>query len=476
VLLALLLAGSMVALWFALTRITRSTLEQDERVALEGVASLTAPLVIGLADDPAELSMGLRQAQVAAGLDMLQVLNSIGETVSPLGGMPASSLVGSARLEELLRQAPVTLLQDGVRGRQFLHIRPLDGGGYVAAVRGAQMFELRLADMNRLVLLWSGVLLLVSWLLAALIVRRVVTRPIEKLIEQAASMATGVTSDLALGEDSEEYGMLRKSMRDMARRISQDRDRIRRHADELQRMNVELGMAQEQLIRTEKLAAVGQLAAGMAHEIGNPVGIILGYTEILENPSLSEAKRTQVLGQIRKAIDRIDITIKDILNYSRPAEDEDSDANPEAEVSSVLDLLAPQKRFRSVETRVTNTLERGTSVSLPPSRLKQVLLNLFLNAADAMNGDGLLEIGLGELKGMVVIAVTDSGPGISEELAYRIFDPFFTTKEPGKGTGLGLFVCQTVVNHYGGSISVEGRPGKGARFTLSLPSGGKQRS
>ena len=469
--LALILGSALGGLWFALTGLTRSALEEDETSAVREVASITVPLVLGLADDPRELSQGLSQAQQTGNLDALQVLDSIGETVAPNSGMPALILLGSERLNLLLKAAPTSQRLDTPRGGFFVHVRALPGGGYLFLARSAKGFDDRLAHFNQVVLFWALGLLLAASLLATVLVRSVITRPIERLLEQAGSIATGNSAESVLANESGEFGVLRKSLRDMATRINLDRDQIRQHADELQRINVELTQAQEQIIRTEKLASVGQLAAGMAHEIGNPIGIILGYTEILETPGLSEAKRNEILAQIRKAIDRIDTTIKDILNYSRPAEDEASDAYPPAEVQAVLDLLRPQKRFRNVVVQLDNVLPPMTTASIPPSRLKQVLLNLFLNAADAMETGGTISVDLKLDANKVVLVLSDTGPGIPEELAYRIFDPFFTTKEVGKGTGLGLFVCETVVTMYGGTISVEGRPGVGARFTISLPAG-----
>lgn len=468
--LALILGSALGGLWFALTHYTHAALEEDEVASLERVAAITVPLVIGLADDPQELSDGLSEAQQTGNLEALQVLDDLGDTVAPKSGMPASILLGSQRLASLLARAPLSLRLDIPRGGFFLHIRPLAGGGHLFLARSAYNFDERLQQLNQVVLFWALALMLGASIIAAVLVRIVVFRPIEKLLRQAGRIATGAPPEQALAEEpSGEFGALRKSIRDMAARINKDRDRIQQHAEELQHINQELLLAQNQLIRTEKLASVGQLAAGMAHEIGNPIGIILGYTEMLEAGGLTDSRRAEILAQIRKAIDRIDSTIKDILNYSRPAEDEASDAYPLAELQSVIDLLRPQKRFRNVEVTIQDRLPPLTTLSIPPSRLKQVLLNLLLNAADAMSSQGTVTVELGLRQQDAELSITDTGPGIPPDLEYRIFDPFFTTKEVGKGTGLGLFVCQTVINTYGGTLLVEGRLGQGARFVIRLP-------
>lgn len=468
--LALTLGSALGGLWFTLTHYTYIALEEDEVASLERVAAITVPLVIGLADDPHELSQGLSDAQRTGKLESLQVLDELGETVAPGSGMPASILLGSQRLAGLLEQAPVSKRLEMPRGAFYVHAQPLSGGGHLFLARSTRDFDERRHHMNRVVLFWAIALMLGASIAAAVLVRIVVFRPIEELLRQAARIATGAQPEAALADaPSAEFGALRKSIRDMAARINKDRDRIQRHAEELQHINFELVQTQNQLIRTEKLASVGQLAAGMAHEIGNPIGIILGYTEMLEAGGLSDSRRGEILAQIRVAIDRIDTTIKDILNYSRPAEDEASDAFPTAELQSVIDLLRPQKRFRNVAVEIRDSLPPSTTLSIPPSRLKQVLLNLLLNAADAMSSQGTVTVELTMRQHEAEFSVTDTGPGIPPELEYRIFDPFFTTKEVGKGTGLGLFVCQTVINTYGGTLSVDGRPGQGARFVMRLP-------
>jgi signal transduction histidine kinase len=173
--------------------------------------------------------------------------------------------------------------------------------------------------------------------------------------------------------------------------------------------------------------------------------------------------------QLRKATERIDGTIRDLLNFSRPAEDEQSQCEVRRDVAEVVALVRPQKRFRDVAVRFEDRVAGPARCRIPPSRLKQVLLNLLLNAADAMEGKGDLTVTLEREEGRVRLSVQDSGPGIDEKVLLKIFDPFFTTKGVGKGTGLGLYVCHTIVGRYGGEMEVDAGMGRGARFTVKLP-------
>jgi signal transduction histidine kinase len=318
-----------------------------------------------------------------------------------------------------------------------------------------------------------------SWLLVGLaghlMLRRWVVRPVQRVTALAERVAAGeeprVLGQAAGGWD-DELAAMGRALAAMARRLAEDRERITGQVEELEEMNRRLGVAREQLVRSETLASVGSLAAGVAHEIGNPVGIILGYLEMLLEDAVDPAQRG-VLEKVQAATRRIDQTIRDMLNFARPAADEAEACAPAPAAAEVLDLLRPQKRFR----HVTATVEVPPDLPrarLPPSRFKQVLLNLLLNAADALEGRaGTVRIVGADRGRCLEIAVEDPGPGIPPELLGRIFDPFFTTKEPGHGTGLGLFMAHQVVQRYNGGISVRSAPGQGTTFTLELPVEGR---
>ncbi|MBM4398350.1 MAG: hypothetical protein FJ087_22005, partial [Deltaproteobacteria bacterium] len=260
---------------------------------------------------------------------------------------------------------------------------------------------------------------------------------------------------------------VRTALEAAAARVRAAETRADRQATELARMRGDLKGAQATLLRAEKLASVGQLAAGIAHEIGNPVGIVLGMAEVLEAGSGSEAETRQFASQIRSAAMRVHNTIKDLLAFARPARDEGASADVPAVLDATVKLLAPQKRFRDVAVE-SDVRDPDLHAEIRPSQLQQVLVNLLMNAADAMGGRGTVRVTARAEDRWALISPADAGPGIAPEDQSRVFDPFFTTKPPGEGTGLGLPICAQIVDVYGGEIALESRPGEGATFTVRL--------
>jgi signal transduction histidine kinase len=244
-------------------------------------------------------------------------------------------------------------------------------------------------------------------------------------------------------------------------------------------MTSSLAAQREQLIRTEKLASIGQLAAGVAHEIGNPLAAILGYVDILRSDAagtgpLPEADRRDALDRVKTETQRINRIIRDLLEYSRPSHEEPAALDPLRVLRSAQALLAPQARFREVHLTVIPEQEAWPQVMAAPSRMTQVLVNLLLNAADAMGGKGAVEVSCTAVEDRVHITVSDAGPGIAKELHRKVFDPFFTTKAPGQGTGLGLSISRSIVESYGGTLELDPAAVLGARFIIDLPGGSKK--
>lgn len=246
--------------------------------------------------------------------------------------------------------------------------------------------------------------------------------------------------------------------------------------DSFNQMIVSLASQREQLIRSEKLASVGQLAAGVAHEIGNPLAAILGYVDILRAEltsagTLSADERRDALERVKAETQRINRIIRDLLEYSRPSHEEASPTDPLRVVSSAQALLAPQSRFRKIAVVFQPAQGPWPSVLVSAGRLTQVLVNLLLNAADAMEGQGTILVSCSEEGERVRLTVADEGPGIPADLQRKIFDPFFTTKAPGRGTGLGLSISRAIVESLDGTLELDARSPKGARFVIDLPRG-----
>ena len=235
----------------------------------------------------------------------------------------------------------------------------------------------------------------------------------------------------------------------------------------------QLEQSQASLVQSSKLTAIGQLAAGVAHELNSPLGAISlsveeGLNQIDERPEL--AKRLLVKAQ--EAVERSRQITGRLLAYSRKPEQHFETLSLRELIQDTLDFLAFQLRAAGV-TPVFDSADPGL-VSGEPQPLQQVMTNLFLNAAQAMEetpeGNRRLEIRLGKEDGHVRLDVADSGSGISEENLPRIFDPFFTTKPVGRGTGLGLWATQQIISSHHGMLDVKSQPGRGSVFTIRLPS------
>jgi two-component system NtrC family sensor kinase len=235
--------------------------------------------------------------------------------------------------------------------------------------------------------------------------------------------------------------------------------------------------AEARILLNEKLAAVGQLAAGVMHEINNPLATIGACAAAIEG-RLSDAQFddgtvADYLALITREVERCTSIVDGLLDFSRPRAHAKARTSLNDLVEHTLTLLQPQKRFRGVSvTRVLDPV-------LPPAMVNreqiiQVLVSLMMNAADAMDGAGRLTVTTGRTDdGGVFVAVADSGPGIAAATRQRIFEPFFTTKQPGRGTGLGLSICYGIVQEHQGMIDVESEPGAGALFRVRLPIAGE---
>jgi len=319
------------------------------------------------------------------------------------------------------------------------------------------------------VLLFSAVIAGFGYVLLS----RVVVRPLRQILEATERLAQGDLSVRVGALEENELGALAQAFNRMTEQLELQQQDLRAHLSTLERVNRELERTQNQLIFSEKLASVGRLAAGVAHEIGNPLSAILGYLELLKRHSGLGSEESDLLQRIEKELSRIHRIIRELLDYSRPAREEGEEVLVNEVVSAAVDLVSTQKGFPAIETVLR--LDHGLpAVRGSRHQLQQLLVNLILNAVDAMAQGGRLTIltGLHKVGGSEVeIRVEDTGEGIPRENLRRIFDPFFTTREPGQGTGLGLSICSRIVDSMNGRIEVESEPGRGSVFTVILPAG-----
>jgi two-component system NtrC family sensor kinase len=244
--------------------------------------------------------------------------------------------------------------------------------------------------------------------------------------------------------------------------------------EEVERATAELEAAQSQVIRAERLASVGRLAAGLAHEIGNPIAAVMGLQDLLLDGDLDPAEQRDFIKRMRADTERVHRTLRDLLQFARPMRQPEG-ARPapgdvEAAVMDTAALVAHQAKLQALELRI-DVPPGLPQVSLATEQLQQVLLNLVLNAADALEGRAGGQIAMvARTEGDGVrVDVEDNGDGVPASVAEHMFEPFFTTKEVGKGTGLGLSVCQSLVAAAGGSLCLDTSYGSGARFVVRLP-------
>ncbi|HXC93996.1 MAG TPA: ATP-binding protein, partial [Geobacteraceae bacterium] len=232
------------------------------------------------------------------------------------------------------------------------------------------------------------------------------------------------------------------------------------------------------LIQAEKLSSIGVLAAGVAHEINNPLSSVAGYAEALlrrfkEEHSLSEDSRLDVFPKYLQVIVRESYRCKGIidclLSFSRKSDGAVINVNINDILKEVLELVRFKSRYENIEVR-TSLQSDLPDVIGDPTGLRQVCMNLLINAHQAISGDGLVEITTRLTKqSMVMFQIRDTGCGISKDAIDQIWDPFFTTKDVGQGTGLGLAVTYNIIKRLGGDISVESQVGKGSKFTVRMP-------
>jgi signal transduction histidine kinase/NAD-dependent dihydropyrimidine dehydrogenase PreA subunit len=250
---------------------------------------------------------------------------------------------------------------------------------------------------------------------------------------------------------------------EQSKKIYQQLERSHR---ELQLSHQQLEQAQAQLIRTEKLAALGQLAAGVAHEINNPLGTITIYAHLLLKGMDADDPRREDIELIISEASRTKDIVQGLLSFARETKLRPGPTNINEILEDVLGLIVNQSLFHNIRIR-RSFFENLSTIFADATQLKQVFLNIMLNAAQAMEGKGTLTISTTQERKKIKIKIQDTGPGIPPEVMDKLFSPFFTTKE--KGTGLGLAISYGIIERHSGKIDIETRLGKGSTFIVTLP-------
>lgn len=301
-----------------------------------------------------------------------------------------------------------------------------------------------------------------------------ITNPLKEMVTATQEIAKGDLSHKIVVSSKDEIGDLADSFNQMTTDLKAANDKLIEWGKTLEKKveerTKELKEMQAHLIQSEKLASLGKLAAGVAHEINNPLGGILIYSNLLLEDTEKNSLHYENLKKIVKETSRCKDIVKGLLEFARPREPERSLISINEIVEGSLAIMERQTLFQNIKIKKTYASDLPEIVA-DSAQLQQVFMNIILNAAEAMDGNGLLTIStsLNEDGSCIEAQFSDTGHGIKEEDKIRLFEPFFSTKEVGKGTGLGLAISYSIIQKHRGKIEVQSQIGKGSAFIVKLP-------
>lgn len=466
-----LLVLSFSPLFFAVSRLTQASLGATKESSARELGRAVASHVSSASrvdDDPhalhelvsAQITEGVVTAVAAYRPDGSQLAGAGPE----LDALPASlpSATERSTLKRTAHGARMLVVVPGNRDR------PAVGVFLVTDVSTGPT-----AALVRLMALYTAVVAAALLFFGYLSMTRLVVKPVEQLSHGASKVAAGARTLELPTSGARELVDLGTSLRAMTDKLRADEEALRAKVTELEAKTLELKNTQETLIRSERLASVGRLAAGVAHEIGNPIAAILGFEELLLEGDLPHDEERDFLLRMKRETERINRVLRDLLDFARApvasSKDVPSRGDAKTAIETAITLVGPQRELKGVEI-IRAIADDLPLVAMAEERLEQVLLNLLLNAGDAVpRPGGRIEVKASKRERVVSIEVLDNGPGIADAIRSSLFEPFVTTKEVGKGTGLGLAVCRGLVEAAGGTIQALDAEGGGARFDIELP-------
>jgi len=467
-----LLGAALLFAGFLLIKLTERELLEERRLALRRSARLLAAaeptpaslsnLLLPLSRDGDLVACRLLAADLTPLSSFPQQLSPQAEELPPAPEEPGGieEVLSYSSAWNPFRAASAAYLDLAVRsGGQpgtVLQLR-FSLASLVAQVHRAQRLMLVYVVLYGAVLSLFGIYVL----------NRNVVGPIRRLHAATAGVASGNLTPLVVPRGPGEISALAEAFNGMITALQASRAETAAHIRSLEETNRALQQARDEVIRSEKMASVGHLAAGMAHEIGNPLSAVIGYLNLLRSELADPAQRDLIERTLLEA-GRIDRLVRDLLDYAAPVRATDEPFDPLAAFREAYELLANQGAVEEAELldRAPPTLGL---VRMDRSRFMQVCVNLLLNARDAMPGGGEIALDAFRQGPELLVTITDTGHGIAPEQLAHIFEPFFTTKDPGRSRGLGLAVCQRLISEAGGQIEVQSVPGQGSCFTLRLP-------
>ncbi len=353
------------------------------------------------------------------------------------------------------------------------HPKTLNVLGVLDTTISLEEFEKQKADVYRQMTTTGLITVLLLSFLLSLLISRFVNRPIDKLLAATKKAADGNLDQTVSIRTYDELGELSESFNNMIAELRHSRDAIEGWTQTLehrvQERTRELQQVQDQLIHAGKMAALGELAAGVAHEINNPLTGVLTFSSLLLKKVDENHPWRRDLETIVQQTSRCRNIVKGLLDFARQRKPDKKQWDIHTLIDRTISLVEKQARFQNIQI-LKDFKTDLPSLFLDGDQIQQVFMNIILNAGDAMAGKaGTLRIKTESRDGKAEISFTDTGPGISRDHLSKLFDPFFTTKETGKGTGLGLAISYGIIQSHGGDIQVESEAGKGATFRVKLP-------
>ena len=467
----LLLAAALLFAGFLLVKLTERELLEERRLALHRTARLLA------AADPAATSFSSHMLPLTRDGDLV-AWRLLDRQLTPLMTFAAGA--------EALPDAPPPPFEAGAVGENLLYssawnplgavpssyldlaIRAGEDGEYLLQLRfSLESLVTQVHRAQRLVLIYVLLYGAVLSVFGIYVLNRNVVEPVRRLRIATAGVAAGDLAPIDAARGPGEIRELADDFNSMIAALQASRAETAAHIGSLEDANRALRQARDEVVRAEKLASVGHLAAGMAHEIGNPLAAVIGYLNLLKGELADPAQRDLAERSLLEA-GRIDRLVRDLLDYAAPAAAADEAFDPVAAVRDAVALLVNQGALEGVRV-VDRAPDQLAPVHMDRSRFVQVWVNLLINARDAMPTGGEIVLTAEQSGSELLLTLADSGAGIPAERLQRIFEPFYTTKDPGKGRGLGLAVCQRLISEAGGRIEVQSTAGQGSTFSIHLP-------
>lgn len=473
-----LIGATFISLYFALRTYTEAGLRQVQQ---ESALRLGLSVSKHVAESRRELDeprlLALLSAEVQGGaVQAAFILSPEGRPIARAGA-PELIDLDSKLLLESAKDGPLEISDslgrpDEMRAFRTFAVGVQDRDGSVVTVSRVHREPPGVGALHRLIALYMGLSACLVLVVAYFAMTRWILGPILALERGARHVAEGSRRFEPAKGAPRELEALGESLGIMTEKLFREEEALQKKVGEVEQKTAELEKAQASLIRSERLASVGRLAAGLAHEIGNPISALMGLIDLLIAGGLEKEEEADFLRRMRREVTRIHRILGDLLAFARPTSRESrpnrGSGSIEEAAQDVAALLRPLPDFR--DFTITLALdEKLGSVPLSHEELTQLLMNFIMNAADACSRKGEIVIASRRTGDRVQMTITDNGPGVPEPVRPLIFEPFFSTKEIGKGTGLGLAVTRGLVEGAGGTISLDESFDPGARFVIEFP-------